>query len=151
MIIKITFVWNKDIDIRVPSNDKTYFYISYLSDLTAMSRMWHKVNFLNLSTIGFNSEFCLSLTSCYTKIKEISMPYQSSITWMKNSCVLDFLKSIVKWKQSRPGFELGWLGRNPLEKGIIKSILFSAMNKIVRLSSSALVEQPVSKKEGSKC
>ena len=38
-----------------------------------MNRVWHKVN-LKRSLMDLNSEFSFSLTSYYTKAKELSQP-----------------------------------------------------------------------------
>ena len=61
-----------------------------------------------LNLTGLNSVFYFSLTSCRTKVKEISLPYYLSISW-ESSWIHTFPKDIitfVKRKQPHPGFEL---------------------------------------------
>ena len=70
--------------------------------------MWHKVIF-KWSSIGLNSEFSFFLTSCYTKVKEHSLPYYLPIAGGE---LLDLYLSqgylcYMKCKQPCPGFEVG--------------------------------------------
>ena len=67
----------------------------YLPNLSAMDWMWHKVNFLKQNLASLNSEFSLSLTACWIKAQEPSLPHCWGLGEEMDSC---FSRGIsIKW------------------------------------------------------
>ena len=81
-----------------------------LTQLPVTSRIW-QVNF-KLSSASLNSEFFFSLTGCYIKVIESSIPNYLSIVGEKIIRSIPFPRELVEYvkcKQPYPGFELASL------------------------------------------
>ena len=66
------------------------------TDPSAMNRMWHKVNFLKLNTVGLYSDFLLD--GSHTRVKEPRLPYYLLITGGRLVGFMSFINVLAQSK-----------------------------------------------------
>ena len=73
------------------------------------------------SLTGMNLKFSFFQAGCHIKVKEPNLLYYSTLRWRKNNWIHTFpqvYKRYVRWKLSRPGFELWSLCPFPTTKTV---------------------------------